>query len=195
MYNLLYIIRQYQVLCISKLDELRLPKYRTMEMSSHFNTTFSVRHVLILRMCQGTKISSFAQVKFHHMVVVGGKSRALAVTNLKERGKKKKEENYLVNLLLTRKEWRPKLATRQKKKKIFIDQQQMVRIVIYFKYYFQKATSEKWQCQRSPWSLPLKFNNLNICSLTKDSLLNAQICLRDLLIETYKGNKWNKRGR
>lgn len=61
-----------------------------MEMSSHFNTTFSVRHVLILRMCQGTKISSFAQVKFHHMVVVGGKSRALAVTNLKERGKKKK---------------------------------------------------------------------------------------------------------
>ena len=49
-----------------------------------------------------------------------------------------------------------------------------------------RSDVEEWQCKRSPWLLPLNFNNLNTCNSTKDSLFHAQTCLKDLHIVTSK---------
>ena len=54
--------------------------------------------------------------------------------------------------------------------------------------------SEEWSCDRSPWSLPLKFQQLNNHNSTKDFLLSAQICLRDPYSETSKGGQVGANG-
>lgn len=63
MYNIYYIL--LCILYIFRLDEPKLLRDRTMEMSSHFIAAFSIGHFLIVRMSSEANIPNFAQVKGH----------------------------------------------------------------------------------------------------------------------------------